>query len=476
MGKGIQEAKKGVEEEDSLEKIKLQLEEKGHLSSDIEKSISNYSRKIQSSKKSLESKKIRKFFFKEFFDRISYGFGSQQFINILFFQTGASYFLIGITNGLRVIFSVFLTSFLGEYSKVKKISKKFIGVTGIIFGFSFIFMAMARFFHSVPLFAVALLIGSIGAVSYGELYQKMFKYALKKERSFLLRNIAQYGLMITGASILLAGFLMDRFPAIGTPVSLFGFEFRVFGYLIAFEIAAISSVISGYILSFMKEKQIKAIDKRSSLRQLEIQFNNLKENISVFGKNRVIVVLIVATIITVFVQTLGNSYYGIYIYETFKYGYFKGFTNVAVIFLIAIMTSFFAPFIVRKNAREYGKFPMLVFGTLLMAIMPLTYYYNPNLISIAVGTLIGFIGAAVIGVAHGLLTADLMSENERRAYFSAYGILITIPYVIMIPLGAYAAQIYGLKSLFLLLGLILVFVVVPLYFLIIIMHSKKEKI
>lgn len=476
MDELTEEAKKGVEEENSLEKIKLQLTEKGHLSSDIEKAISTYSKKTQSSKRNIESKKIRKFFFKEFFDRISYGFGSQQFINILFFQTGASYFVIGVINGLRVILSVILTSFLGEYSKVRQISKRFIGTTGIIFGFSFIFMAMARFLHSVPLFALALLIGSIGAVSYGELYQNMFKYALKKERSHLLRNIAQYGLIITGVSILLAGFLMDRFPAIGTPISLFGFEFRVFGYLIAFEIAAISSIISGYVLSFMKEKQIKIIEKRSSLTQLKIQFNNLKDNLSIFVKNKVIVVLIIATIISVFVQTLGNSYYGIYIYETFKYGYFKGFTNVAVIFLIAIMTSFFAPFIVRKNAREYGKFPILVFGTLLMAIMPLTYYYNPNLVSISIGTLIGFIGAAIVGVSHGLLITDIMSENERKIYFSTYSLLITIPYLVIIPLGAYAAQLYGLKNLFLILGLILVFIVVPLYFLIIVMHNKKEKI
>ncbi len=475
MGKGIQEAKKGVEEESSLEKIKLQLEEKGHLSFDIEKSISTYSKKIQFSKKSFESKKIRKFFFKEFFDRMGYGFGSQQFINILLFQTGASYFVIGVINGLRVILSVILTSFLDEYSKVRQISKRFIGTTGIIFGFSFIFMAMARFLHSVPLFALALLIGSIGAVSYGELYQNMFKYALKKERSLLLRNIAQYGLIITGVSILLAGFLMDKFPATGTLISLFGFEFRVFGYLIAFEIAAISSIISGYVLSFMKEKQIKIIEKRSLLTQLQIQFNNLKDNISVFTKNRVIVVLIIATIITVFVQTLGNSYYGIYIYETFRYGYFKGFTNVAIIFLIAIMTSFFAPVIARKNAKEYGKFPMLVFGTLLMAIMPLTYYYNPNLVSISIGTLIGFIGAAIIGVSHGLLIIDLMSENERKIYFSTYNLLVIIPYLVIIPIGAYAAQVYGPRTLFLILGLILAFIVVPLYFLIIVMH-KKEKI
>ena len=475
MGKISKETKKEGSANSQLKKTGLELTERSYISSDIEKAISTYSKETQANKRNIESEKIKKFFFKEFFDRISYGFSSQQFINILFSQTGASYFIIGIINGLRVILNIIIASFLDEYSKVRQISKRFIGTTGVIFGFSFIFMAMARFLHSVPLFAAALLIGSIGAVSYGELYQRLFRDTLKKERSRLLRNITQYGLVITGVSILLAGFLMDKFPAIGTPILLFGFKFRVFGYLIAFEIAAISSIISGYVLSFIKEKQIKIIEKKAPLTQLKIQFNNIKENLSVFVKNKVILILFVASIITGFVQTLGNSYYGIYIYETFKYGYFKGFTNVAVIFLIAIMTSFFAPFIARKNAKEYGKFPMLVFGTLLMAIMPFTYYYNPNLVSISIGTLVGFIGAAIIGVSHGLLVIDIMSENERKIYFSTYSILITIPYLIMIPIGAYVAQIYGLRTLFLLLGLILSLVVVPLYFLIIVMY-KKEKI
>jgi len=476
MNKIIKETKKEVDINSSIKKTGLKSIEENYFDSDVKKNNA-YSNETQVNvnKKAIELKKIKKFFFKEFFDRISYGFGSQQFINILFFQTGASYFVIGIINGLRLILSVIITSFLDEYSKVRQISKKFIGATGIIFGLSFIFMAMARFFHSVLLFALALLIGSIGAVSYGELYQKTFMDAIKKERSKLLRNIAQYGLIITGASILLAGFLMDKFPSIGTPTSLFGFKFRVFGYLIAFEIAAISSIIAGYIFSFVKEKQIQFAEKRSPLTQIKIQFNNIKDSLSVFIKNKVILILFIASIITGFVQILGNSYYGIYIYETFKYTYFGGFTNVAVIFLIAIMASFFAPFIARKNSREYGKFPMLVFGTLLMAIMPLTYYYNPNLVSISIGTLIGFIGAAIVGVSHGLLISDLMPENKRKIYFSAYGILITIPYIIMIPTGAYIAQIYGLKTLFLLLGLILTLVVVPLYLLILIIH-KKEKI
>lgn len=475
MAKKARKKKKEVDK-NSVEEFGFKVRGKDHINSEIEEAIEKYAKRSQSNKKEIESKNVKRFFCKEVLDRISYGFGSQQFINILFFQTGASYLTIGVINGLRVILNLIITFIVDEYSKIKTVSRKFIGATGIIFGFSFIFMAMARFLHSVPLFAIALLIGGIGAVSYGELYQKLFREIMKKERSRLLRNIGHYGLIITGASIVLGGYIMDKFPAFGTPVNIFGYEFRIFGYLVAFEIAAISSILAGYFLSFVKEKHVSPIAKRSIKSQINMRINQITKNLPVLIKNKVILTLFVATLITGLVQTLANSYYGIYLYETFRYGYFKGFTNIAVIFLIAIMTSFFSPFIVRKNARDYGKLPMMVFGTLLMAIMPLTYYYNPNLVSIAVGTLIGFIGAAIIGVAHGMLTTDLMSEDERKIYFSSYSLLIVIPYLIMIPIGSYFAQVFGLKSLFLALGLILIFIVVPLYLAIIIIYNKKEKI
>ncbi len=467
--------KKKEVDDSSLQELGFKVKGKNHINSEIEQAIEKYAKTRQSNKKDIESKNIKRFFCKEVFDRISYGFGSQQFINILFFHTGASYFTVGAINGIRVILNLIISFIADEYSRLRKVSRKFIGFTGVIFGFSFIFMAMARFLHSVPLFAFALLIGSIGAVSYGELYQKLFREVMKKERSKLLRNIGHYGLIITGISIVLGGYIMDKFPAFGTPLTIFGQEFRIFGYFIAFQIAAISSILAGYFLSFVKEKHV-SIEKTSVLNHINSRIMEIKENIPVLIRNRVILALFVATLITGMVQTLANSYYGIYLYETFRYSYFKGFTNIAIIFLIAIMTSFFSPYIVRKNAHDYGKLPMMVFGTLLMAIMPLTYYYNPNLVSIAVGTLIGFIGAAILGVAHGLLTTDLMSENERKIYFSSYSILIIIPYLIMIPLGSYLAQIYGLKNLFLVLGLILIFLVVPFYLTLIFTYNKKEKI
>jgi len=95
---------------------------------------------------------------------------------------------------------------------------------------------------------------------------------------------------------------------------------------------------------------------------------------------------------------------------------------------------------------------------LLMAVMPLSYYYKPNLILVAMGTMSGIIGAAIVGVANGLLALELVSESERGFYFSFYSFFVIIAYLVFAPMLSYFAQIFGLSSLFLLLALILVMV------------------
>jgi MFS family permease len=208
----------------------------------------------------------------------------------------------------------------------------------------------------------------------------------------------------------------------------------------------------------------------------ENEEESVKPELSVFFKNKIILVLIITAAITIFVQTLGNSYYGIFIFNNFKNAGFGGYLNVAIIFTIALITSIVAPLITRKNSIEYGKFPMLVFGTLLMAIMPLSFYYKPNLISIAMGTILGVIGGAINGVAQGLLVLELINDVERKIYFNFVGLLAALPLIITVPAGAYIAQTLGLQTLFLILAILLGGVVVPLYFFIVILYHKKEKI
>jgi len=467
--------KKGLAEGRSLDEIKSSLISQGFLSSDVEDKINEVVMLKKDENKKEVSKVIKRFTIKELFDRIGYGFGSPQFVNILFAQTGASYFTIGTINGIRAVLSVLFSTFIEQIYRTRNISKKFIGASGIVFGFSFIFIGMARFFNSVPFFILALFLGTIGVVSYGDLYEKLTSGFKKEKRSYFLKKISQFGLFIIGGGMLLSAFVMDYFPATGTKVAfeLFGqaFSFRLYGYLIAFEITAISFILSGYVISFIKERKKEIIEKKEVVQN---SFINLKEHLGIFLSDKILLILLIASTTSGLVQTMGNSFYGIFIYRYLNNQGFGGFMNVAVIFIIALFASIIGPYISRKTSIEYGKFSMLAFGTVLMAIMPLTFYYNPNLVSIAMGTLIGIIGASVTGVAHGLLTLEIIPEKIRQTYFGSFSLLISIPFLITTPISSYIAHIYGLRNLFLILGVMLLVIVLPLYFLVVIMHRNSK--
>ena len=467
--------KKGLAEGRSLDEIKSSLISQGFLSSDVEDKINEVVMLKKDENKKEVSKVIKRFTIKELFDRIGYGFGSPQFVNILFAQTGASYFTIGTINGIRAVLSVLFSTFIEQIYRTRNISKKFIGASGIVFGFSFIFIGMARFFNSVPFFILALFLGTIGVVSYGDLYEKLTSGFKKEKRSYFLKKISQFGLFIIGGGMLLSAFVMDYFPATGTKVAfeLFGqaFSFRLYGYLIAFEITAISFILSGYVIYFIKERKKEIIEKKEVVQN---SFINLKEHLGIFLSDKILLILLIASTTSGLVQTMGNSFYGIFIYRYLNNQGFGGFMNVAVIFIIALFASIIGPYISRKTSIEYGKFSMLAFGTVLMAIMPLTFYYNPNLVSIAMGTLIGIIGASVTGVAHGLLTLEIIPEKIRQTYFGSFSLLISIPFLITTPIFSYIAHIYGLRNLFLILGVMLLVIVLPLYFLVVIMHRNSK--
>jgi hypothetical protein len=470
MSSLIQDVKKELANNTALEDIRKKLAEKGHKTEKIDKAINKAVESLTADKKVAKGSS-GPYILKEIFDKVGYGFGSQQFVNILFFLTGASFFVIGIVNGIRVILSALISIFMEEYSKVRRVSKKFIGRSAIIFGFTFLLMSAAIFLSSPLLFALAILIGSVSIVPYGDFYQKLIG-----DRNIpYLKNMVGYGLIITAASLFIGAYLMDRFPIFGVPVSftIFGklVSLRVYGYIIVFEITALSFILSGYILSFIKGKE-KSV-KGDVLKQLRVGLRSIKEKLPYFFKNRLILMLIVGGVLTSVVQTIGNSYYGVFVYEKFKDVGFGGFLNVAMVFLVAVFSSFFGFIISKMDSKAYGKLPTMIFGTLLMALMPLSYYYRPNLVLITMGTIFGVIGSAIVGVTNGLVTLDAVHEGERRLYFSTYGLSIAGSYIVLVPFLAYFAQTLGLKMLFLILALVLILIVIPLYLITMIVSNKR---
>ena len=466
-----EEIKKELANNTAIGDIRKKLVQKGYNGNRVDKAINKTIEISKEDKKGLKVGSSKQHILKEIFDKIGYGFGSQQFVNILFFLTGASFFVVGIVNGAKVILSTLISIITEEYSKVRSIGKRIIGGSAIIFGFTFLLISAAIFLNSLLLFALAILLGSISIVPYGEFYQRLIK---DKDRTYL-KNIVNYGLIITAISLFIGAYLMDKFPITGVPLSftLFGklFSFRVYGYLIVFEITALSFILSGYILSFIREE--KTVLKGAVLKQISLGLKAIKEKLPYFVKNKVVLMLILAGILTSIVQTIGNSFYGIFVYTKFNDVGFGGFLNVAIVFLVAIFSSLFGLIISRIDARAYGKFPTLVLGTLLMAVMPLSYYYKPTLIFVMIGTIIGVMGSAIVGVVNGLLTLDLIHENERKMYFSTYRTYTVISYIILVPLFSYFAQTFGLSNLFLLLALVLVLIVLPVYTVTMVKYKAK---
>ncbi len=412
------------------------------------------------------------FLTKEILDRIGYGLASQQFLNVLFVQSGASLFLVGVINGLKVMSSVVVSYLLERHQLSTKANRFFMMIVGLLFGVSIFTTTVALAMKSIPLFVLSTVFASVIAVCYGTLYQDWFRAHLEmRKRGFLLSRISYYGLGITGISMLAGAFLADRFTNGQTlAFAALGYNVRLQGFVAALIMAALIFMFSALIMLLIGDRSRKKIAPRPLPTVTSATWKEL-------FSSRVLIILFIASATISIVQTLATAYYGIFIYQYFNHSGFGGFMNVAAIFLIALLTSIVGPLIAQYNARAYGKFPMLVFGTLLIAIGPVTYYYNPNLLSISVAMFLSTIGSAICGVSFGLLTIEFVREDRKASFAQLSNLLTLIPYALFIPLGSYVAQSFGMPTLFLALSVGLITVTLPLYLLVIfVSNTRSQKI
>ncbi|MFH1917015.1 MAG: MFS transporter [Nanoarchaeota archaeon] len=453
----------------SLENLREKFIKDGYLEKDIDEAIFRITKKSKGTIRL--SRAVKVFSWKEVLDRIGYGFVTHQFINILLYMIGAGYFLIGLLNGLRSLLSLLISSFLQEYTKLHDLSKGFISKSGILFGFSFLLMAAAIKMKLLWLFSASLLIGAIGVVTYGNFYNKIIHETIKKEKMthFLIR-ISYYGVLITMVAFLVSAFLLDKFPMDGPLISIFGARYPVYGYLLSFEISAFAFILSGYFINFL---DYRPQEKKYRLSKFLVTFlKKIGEEMGVF-KKRLVFLLLVLSIMISATQLLGNSYYGIFIYRNFDNVGFGGFMNVAIIFSVALLVSFAGPILTKKIERAIGVTPMIVFGSLLMAFMPFTLAYNPGLIAIGVANAISVMGAVIVGVAMSLLAKRLMTDEERKKYYSAMSIASILPLLILITGGAYLAQSYGLTTFFIGISIAIAFIVMPIAFALVYLSNAK---
>lgn len=461
------------EEDNSVATLVDQESDVASLSSDeniLDKGEKHYKQSLLRKKTSLNTLFSRK----EVLDRIGYGFASHQFITILFFLAGGSTFFVGLLFALKNVFSGLFASFINYYNRHTIVNNRVISTAGIIFGFSFVGILLALRLDNLWLFALFIIIGSVGVVAYGELYGSLLNNSIKYERrSRFLRHITLNGIFITILSFILSGLLLDHLGFQGKILHLFGLHIHLTGYFVSFEIAAVALIISGFVLSKIpsQKKDVIAIPFKELLLSY---IHELYSQIKLFFSNRYLALLFVGSLSIAIIETLGATYYGYYIFTLFQETRLGGFFSVAIIFSVAILVSFLGSTITHYLRRRIGLAPLFVFGTLLLAILPLILAFNHYFFPILVAVSFNVIGANILAVAQGLVSRKLLHVSERKKFFESLGVLLVIPFLVFVPLGALLAQFTSFEVLFVVLAFILVFVVVPLYFYLVIMANKKR--
>jgi MFS family permease len=475
------EAARLLKEGKSPAQVRVELESKGFSTDDVAHALADSTKQTIDNRTAEERKNSFLFSIREVFDRIGYGAATPQFVNILFWlsQQTQPYILplIGLLNGIKTVLSVVWSGLMQEYSKLHRISKNAIAAGGIIFGFSFLFMAFGLLLRNnagLWLFAFSFLLGTVGIVAYGDLYQKFVHDTIRRERmSGFLRTIGTWGILITAISLILAGFLIDYFPTIGTPWSfmLFGkaFQMQVYGYLLAFEITAFAFILAGYVSSqIIDKREERSYPFMSFLRE---QHQIIKNKMVVFH-DKYVLLLLIATVVSGFLQIIIASYSGIAMYRIFVQQYDWPFFTLAIVYSIAIIAAFTGPFFTERIHRSTGLAPTLVFGTLLTATLPLVLVYNPNIAAITASLCLHVIGASIVGFAQGLLAQKLMTDDTRHGYFQAQAFIIVIPYLVLLPVLGWLAYALPLETLFLIVAAGLIVVVMPIYFVLVAISQK----
>lgn len=466
----------GLRDNQSLSEIKSDLMGKGYLEADIDKDLEKISESLGAGRKiETFASKLKK---KTLLDKMSYGFSATQFINILFSMTGASIFFIGIINAFKSVFSTFFSTILTDYSKNALISDKFIRISGVIFGFSFLFLAMGISLRSKWIFAIALLLGSLGVVSYGDSFKSLMMRKIGKTKYVtLVSKWAFLGIVITATSLLLSGYILDFIPLTGKMFFVqvtesLKFPYRISGYLVIFMVTAISAIISAYILAKMNLGVLG--DKVLIRHYISFFFVQIKGKMHRFFRNRNLFVLTLTTLVIAVFQSTLNSFIGIHIYYTYEKIWFGGFLNVAAIYALALLVSFAGPVLTSKLNKYLGLTPMFVFGSLIMALLPLTIVFNPTSYypAILVATSLSVLGVAMIGSVQSLFASRLLNKSDREIYYASSGLIILPVFVIVVGFLVSFAQNNGLIALFKYIGIGVLALLLPLYFVLVLWSSK----
>ncbi|MBI3033594.1 hypothetical protein HYY72_00345 [Candidatus Woesearchaeota archaeon] len=378
---------------------------------------------------------------KETLDYAGFSLTSPQFMNVFLFISGASIFLIGIVNAARVFLNT-ISAGLAERMNPSRITILFAGLllSATLLAMIFAISSSNPLILAGTLLASGMIIAIMGTFRQSE-------PASKNEPKIAHR--ALYNSAIGSAILLITGLALDRVSS---------------GYSLVLSAAALVFLISTILKMLMPSKS----EMKKTLGSVKEGLGFLRES----SKNPFLLILLINMVIITSAQIASNSFYGVFIYNNFFITGIGGFANIAIIFSIAIIASLIGPKISLINFKEIGNFPLLVFGTAISSITPLSYVFSPNLASIGAATFLGMIGGAISGVSLGLYIGSRLQGELRQKYYSimAYA---TVPSAMIASLIAYIGQSMGLVFIFLTSGIMLI-AASMVFFIMVLLYKERE--
>jgi hypothetical protein len=432
------EAKSMLNENVPVEEVKKKIDDK-HGSGTASETLKDFDKKSADYKNASTNINNKYVGLKETLDKISFGMGNLQFINILFYILMPSYWLIGIFLATRT----YLVSRIELKKDIAKGIEKLKGKSywyGAGLGYMFIFIAFAVTFRSVIAFSIFFLgIGILGAL-YMKSSNMLSKMSIPKDKkSHYLKWISYYGLPLTAIVMVIAGIVIDK---LREPLSIPLGETSIFiyGYALLFMIAGLLLIISSYLQSNIKE--IKTEINEESIDHIIPK----KE-----AHDSFIIGLLIAGIIFFSVQTSLNYLLGLYLYETYE-----SFTFVALLLAATLLAAFLSPlFFDKSTIKKTGKSFILLFGTGLALFLPLllTITTHEGIKSWIIQALrnigfsgsthvisfmplfyliIGITGASIAGIAYSRITRELLQHDDMKEFSHKLGTSIGIGTAIFI--------------------------------------------
>jgi len=410
---------------------------------------------------------------KIFFDKMGAGFSSMQFINIFFSYVGASLLFIGVINVFKSVLNTITSSVVKRKCERGSFSKTLMTLSMVIVAFSLFLLVFAISIKSKIFFSFCVLVGGIFFVIHSE----MFNFYLERQFRNLKPEIFKkkstiIGILIIASSILISAILLEKISVNGAQIltPILG-SLIYYGYMVSFQIAAFLFLVSSYFSIRSKSQNISSLNPSTT--SSKSYFYELNKNIKIYCKNKYLIVLTFATLLVGVVQTIMNTFLGLYIYTQYYDSWFGGFINVGVMIIFALLVVLIGPAITNKLNQKMGVAPLFVFGTLLMAILPLTIVYNAYFPAVIVANMLSVLGASVIGSGHNLVAARLLNEKDRATYYSSSGIIIIVPFLILAIALSFIADSLGFIELFKYLGFGMIVCLAPIYFAIVLWVSKN---